>query len=109
SLLEAINIVQNAKLIIGNETGLTHLGYLSGIPTVCFLGGGHFGRFLPWKDFNSLVVPVYWDNTDCFQCKWMCEFVDLSKKETPPCIYNINETKALEAIEKLNEKYKIFS
>ena len=57
----------NASLIIGNETGLTHLGYLSGVPTVCILGGGHFSRFLPWKEFDDIVKCVY-NKMDCFQC-----------------------------------------
>jgi len=106
SLEEAISIVINAKLVIGNETGLTHLAYLSGIPTVCILGGGHFSRFLPWSDFKSIVKCVY-NYMNCFQCGWKCKYVSLEKGEIPPCIYNISPEKILEAVNMLMQKFNI--
>ena len=107
SLEEAMSIVINASLVIGNETGLTHLAYLSGIPTVCILGGGHFGRFLPWPEFEDVVKCVY-KPMDCFQCGWKCKYVNLQKGEVPPCILQIPPESILEAVEELNEEYKIF-
>ena len=106
SLEEAMSIVMNASLVIGNETGLTHLAYLSGVPTVCILGGGHFGRFLPWPEFDDVVKCVY-KHMDCFQCGWKCKYVNLQKGEVPPCISQISPESVLEAIEELNEKYRI--
>ena len=108
SLKEAIPIVMNASLVIGNETGLTHLAYLSGVPTVCILGGGHFGRFLPWPEFDDIVKCVY-KPMDCFQCGWRCKYVNLRKGEVPPCISQISPDNVLEAIEELDKEYKIFS
>jgi len=46
-LLGAVKTVQNAHAVVGNETGLTHLGYLTGINTVCILGAGHLGGISP--------------------------------------------------------------
>ncbi len=106
SIEEAMSIVMNASLVIGNETGLTHLAYLSGVPTVCILGGGHFGRFLPWPEFDDVVKCVY-KPMDCFQCGWKCKYVNLQKGEVPPCISQISPESVLEAIEELNEKYRI--
>ena len=107
TLDETMLIVMNSSLVIGNETGLTHLGYLSGVPTVCILGGGHFGRFLPWNEFNDVVKCVY-NKMDCFQCGWRCKYVNLNKGEVPPCIKNIKPEKVINAINELNETYKIF-
>ena len=87
----------NASLVIGNETGLTHLGYLSGVPTVCILGGGHFGRFLPWDEFDDVVKCIY-NKMDCFQCGWRCKYVNLKKGEIPPCIKNIKPEKVVDAV-----------
>ena len=107
SLEEAISLVMNASLVIGNETGLTHLAYLSGVPTVGIIGGGHFGRFLPWPEFNDIVKTVYLP-MNCFQCGWKCKYVNLQKGEVPPCIAEIHPKQVIEAIEELNEKFKIF-
>jgi len=108
SLEEAMSIIMNASLVIGNETGLTHLAYLSGVPTVCILGGGHFGRFLPWPEFDDVVKCVY-KSMECFQCGWRCKYVNLRKGEVPPCISEIPVETLLEAIGNLNDFYKIFT
>ena len=97
SLTEAMSLVINATLVIGNESGLIHLSYLSGVPTVVLLGGGHFGRFLPWKEFDATVYCAY-HSMDCFQCKWNCVFVDLKQGEIPPCISKISERDVLRGI-----------
>ena len=107
TLEEAMSIVMNASLVIGNETGLTHLAYLSGVPTICILGGGHFGRFLPWLEFDDIVKCVY-KPMDCFQCGWRCKYANLQKGEAPPCISQIPPENVLEAVEYLNKEYKIF-
>lgn len=88
SLLKAMNVVLNASLVIGAETGLTHLAYLAGIPTVCIMGGGHFGRFLPWPEFEDTATCVY-EEMHCFRCSWDCQFVDLLV-DRPPCLANIS-------------------
>ncbi|EKE03253.1 MAG: Glycosyl transferase family 9 [uncultured bacterium] len=106
TMIEAIKLIQNAKLVIGNETGFTHLAYLSGIPTVCVLSGGHYERFLPWDDFN---VECVYSSMDCFQCNWDCKYHDLKRKDdiTPLCL-DIAPEAVLERIELLNQKYNIF-
>lgn len=45
TLQEALSIISNADLLIGNETGLTHFSYLSGKKTIMIFGGGHYGLF----------------------------------------------------------------
>ena len=104
TLKEAMQIVTNAKLVIGNDTGLIHLAYLSGVPTVCILGGGHFGRLLPWKEFEDRVIPVY-KQKDCFCCNWQCKYLETSYKAYP-CIERIEPEDILKTVEVLNEGKK---
>jgi ADP-heptose:LPS heptosyltransferase len=96
NLIESIKLVQNASLVIGNETGLTHLGYLSGVPTVCVLGAGLFGGFLPWAEFEGLVHCVYKD-MECKGCNWYCKYVDALKGNLTPC-FEIEPDEVLEKI-----------
>ena len=104
TLKEAMQIVTNAKLVIGNDTGLMHFAYLSGVPTVCILGGGHFGRLLPWKEFEDKVKPVY-KKMDCFCCNWQCKYLETSYKAYP-CIEKIEPEDILKTVEVLNEGKK---
>jgi len=93
-LLDALTLAANAVLCIGCETGLTHAAYLNGVKTVCILGGGHFGRFLPWDEFKDIVSCAY-VRKDCYYCDWKCKCVDINKA-VPPCISDIPPELVLE-------------
>lgn len=96
SLLEAMYIISNARLVVGHETGLVHFSYLYGIPTICILGGGHYGRFVPWPE-NIPNLYVISKSMSCFRCNWRCKFVNLEEKR-PPCLENISSDEVIEAI-----------
>jgi hypothetical protein len=41
-----------------------------GVPNVVVLGGGFFGRFLPYSPLTSVAaLPL-----ECFGCHWLCPF-----------------------------------
>jgi ADP-heptose:LPS heptosyltransferase len=73
SLQQALSIVLNAASVIGNESGLAHIAWLSGIPTALFLGGGHWGRFLP-LDTSAANPFIISKPMDCFCCGWKCKY-----------------------------------
>jgi len=55
-------------LYVGAESSGAHLACAVGVPNVVLLGGGHFGRFMPYSRLTSAVVlPL-----DCFGCNWRC-------------------------------------
>lgn len=88
SLVEACQIILSADLVIGNETGLIHLSYLSGVSTLCLLGGGHYGRCLPpYLPCENLINAIYPMN--CFGCNWECDKIS-TKNECVPCISSIS-------------------
>ncbi len=100
TLLETINLIKNSKFIIGNETFSAHLAPLFKVKSICILGGGHFGRFMPYpkelEDLDDPFLPqVIYKTMDCFNCNWYCKY-----KEVPwKCIKNIE-------VEKINEIIK---
>jgi ADP-heptose:LPS heptosyltransferase len=73
SLKQALSIVLNAASVIGNESGLAHIAWISGIPTALFLGGGHWGRFLP-LDTSAPNPFIISKPMDCFCCGWKCKY-----------------------------------
>ena len=66
TIQEAINLVANAKKVFSNETSFSHLAYFLNVPSIVFLGGGHFGRFLPWKDFEDRIITIYYKKSMSF-------------------------------------------
>lgn len=68
SLLEAAAILRRCRLYIGAESAGAHLACALGVPNVVVLGGGHFGRFMPYSALTSAVaLPL-----ECFDCNWHC-------------------------------------
>lgn len=60
-------------LVIGNEAGPMHLAIASGVQTLTILGGGHFGRFMPYGD--ALKNRFVFKRMDCYQCDWHCIYL----------------------------------
>jgi ADP-heptose:LPS heptosyltransferase len=91
SLEDLISIVAGARLMVGNDTSAIHIAAAVSTPSVCILGGGHHGRFMPYKTetetISPLPVPVVY-KMDCFQCRWTCVY-HLKEDEPAPCIRNI--------------------
>lgn len=90
SLAEFAEVVRRAKMLVGNETSAIHLAAAVGTPSVCLLGGGHFGRFMPypgdWSDCKP--IPVY-QLMDCYGCNWRCS-KPYMKDGCVPCIAAID-------------------
>ena len=90
TISDAIKIISKARFVIGGETGLTHAAWIMNKPTVMIYGGGHYGRFLPFKSASVLTS----NKNDCFCCDWRCKYTD----NKYPCISSITEEQILEAI-----------
>ncbi|HRU92723.1 MAG TPA: glycosyltransferase family 9 protein [Candidatus Marinimicrobia bacterium] len=75
-------LIKNADKIISIESGPLHIAIALNKPTYAIVGGGHWGRFLPWGDSGN----VHWLNKrmSCFQCNWECQYGDFR------CVKNID-------------------
>lgn len=108
SLCEFIEIVRNAAIVISNETSAVHISAAVNTPCVCILGGGHFGRFLPYPEIHGCKksFPVI-NKMECFNCNWDCKH-PLKTNNSVPCITSITPEMVTIKIEDVlsNEKYK---
>jgi ADP-heptose:LPS heptosyltransferase len=92
-LLQLIAILKHAALYIGNDTGPLHLAAAVGTPTLCILGGGHFGRFYPYGD--QRMHRAVFHELECFQCNWVCPY------EVSHCIHEITVQQAWQAVQQM--------
>jgi len=75
SIWEFAGLLRDAKLVLGNDTGGIHLAALIGTPSVAIVGGGAWGRFLPYpeKYASRLALPVCVSGAICQEnCNWQC-------------------------------------
>jgi ADP-heptose:LPS heptosyltransferase len=103
SLTELVGIIYGSCCLVGNESSGIHISSAVSTPSVCILGGGHYGKFLPYglKIHKNNVVPeVVVHKMDCFGCNWHCIY-DLSHNEAVPCIKNISVDAAWKAVQRV--------
>lgn len=114
SLVELIQIIGNAKMFIGNETSGIHIAIAQKTPSLCILGGGHFGRFMPYPisilKENQVISNYVFHHMPCFNCDWNCIY-QTSKSKVAPCISNISVENAIaktdEILNKISKREKL--
>ena len=90
SLRELCAAVKCCDLFVAMETSGLHLAIAMGIPTIGIVGGGHYGRFVPWGDLKKNVFLT--KNLDCFNCGWICT------RDRVECIQDVSPLKVSESI-----------
>lgn len=94
SLGELFTIFQRCVAVVGNDTGVLHLANFTDTPTISILGGGHYGRFMPYPDIgDKLVVNNF---MDCYHCHWRCMYNDFR------CISSISVDQVFQAFNSIS-------
>ncbi|MFI5138418.1 MAG: glycosyltransferase family 9 protein [Sphingobacteriales bacterium] len=88
SLLQLVNLIGNATLIIANETSAVHIAAATQTKAICILGGGHFGRFAPYPEHIISKPLCAYEKMDCYNCNWNCKF-ETRENASYPCISNV--------------------
>lgn len=106
SLLELISIISNASLVITNDTSASHISVATRTPSICLLGGGHYGRFHPYQieqinEEDKKYIPTIITSHDksCFNCNFRCKYP--LQKERWKCIDEIKTEDVINAIRKM--------
>ncbi len=92
TLLELIEIIRSAKLLVTNDSAPVHISAATQTPSVCILGGGHYGRFLPYtpEQIVDTATPIVVTHSmPCFNCSWRCQY-KLAQGAAVPCIADIS-------------------
>lgn len=73
TLSQLVEIIRGSALLLSNDTSAVHIAAAVGTESVCILGGGHYGRFLPYpEEFVGSRPTVVNKKMDCYGCNWEC-------------------------------------
>jgi ADP-heptose:LPS heptosyltransferase len=86
--------IAGARVVVSNDTAAVHIAAAVGAPAVCVLGGGHYGRFLPYpEDLEGLgqgpLPAAVTHPMECFGCGWECRF-DPPAGSPYPCVERVS-------------------
>jgi ADP-heptose:LPS heptosyltransferase len=103
SLIDMFSVIQKAKYIVTNDTSASHITVAVRTPSICLLGGNHFGRFHPYhveqieKEDKIFIPKVVYNKMDCFNCNNSCIYIE-DKNSIFPCIDSITVEQVLEKV-----------
>ncbi len=109
SLLDLIEIVRGASLVVTNDSSPVHIAAATDTPSVCILGGGHYGRFLPYQieSGSSIALPATLTMPmQCFGCNWTCPFIKQAAIVVPCIAAVASDDVALRCTELLRSRTK---
>ena len=70
TLRQTAALIRRCRVYAGADSAGAHMACAVGVPNVVLLGGGHFGRFLPYSPLTSAVcLPL-----ECYGCGWACRY-----------------------------------
>lgn len=92
TLRELVRTISCCDLFISMETSGLHMAIAANVPTIGVVGGGHFGRFVPWGNPSKHLFMT--QKMECFHCKWQC-----SKNEVE-CVKGVSPFEVAIAAEK---------
>jgi glycosyltransferase involved in cell wall biosynthesis/ADP-heptose:LPS heptosyltransferase/Flp pilus assembly protein TadD/predicted O-methyltransferase YrrM len=70
TLRQSAALLKRCRMALGVDTSLGHMACAVGTPNVVVLGGGHFGRFMPYHPLTSVVCLML----ECYYCDWRCRY-----------------------------------
>ncbi len=110
TLPELLELIRGARLLISNDTSAVHIAAAAGVRSVCILGGGHYGRFLPYPETVYGIKPlVAVKKMPCFDCNWQCS-QEYDQSGAVPCISSISIEEVIHLAEQaLSKSVKILT
>jgi predicted lipopolysaccharide heptosyltransferase III len=94
SLPEVTALLSQARLFVGNDSGIAHMAAAVGTPSVVIFGSSNTAHWRPWAKASAEVVV---EEMDCQPCHgYFCE-----KFEEPECIKRVPVERVLAAIERV--------
>ena len=93
SLSQFVELIRHATLVVANDSSAVHIAAATGVRAVCVLGGGHYGRFLPYQ-LETSSVPRYLPTVlnvdmECYGCHWRCKYLT-QPGQLVPCVSRVS-------------------
>jgi ADP-heptose:LPS heptosyltransferase len=94
TLPEITALASEAKIFVGNDSGIAHIAAAVNTPSVVVFGSSNVNHWRPWTDAPHEVV---YEKLPCQPCAgYFCKEFD-----APRCILSVKTERVIEAVEKV--------
>ncbi|HLA13031.1 MAG TPA: glycosyltransferase family 9 protein [Pyrinomonadaceae bacterium] len=94
SLPELTSLASQARLFVGNDSGVAHIASAVGVPSVVIFGSSNVDHWQPWAKVPAQIVR---EELECQPCHgYFCE-----KFQQPECILRVPVEKVLSAVQRV--------
>lgn len=100
-------LIKGAVLLLANESGAVHIAAAVGTRSICFIGGGHYGRFVPYRieaDARAPLPVAVVHRMECYHCNWNCIYP--CHDGAAPCLDGITVDDAWREVTELLLSYR---
>jgi ADP-heptose:LPS heptosyltransferase len=100
SLCQFVEVIRNATLVVANDSSSVHIAAATDVQAICILGGGHYGRFLPYhlgiSPAQYRLPKVLNEDMDCYGCDWRCKYLT-QLGPLVPCVSRVSVERVVTA------------
>jgi ADP-heptose:LPS heptosyltransferase len=93
TLAELVELIRGADLVITNDSSSVHIAAATDTHAVCVVGGGHYGRFLPYQlelsPPHRRLPTVLNEAMNCYGCRWRCQYLT-ETVQLVPCVSTVS-------------------
>ena len=74
--MDLAGLLSQSRLAISDDIRTTHIAASEETPSVCILGGGYFGVFVPYPKLSGQINPinVVYHKMQCYVCNTECVY-----------------------------------
>lgn len=98
SISQLFHVIAGAELLLSNDTSAVHIAALTATPSICIVGGGELGKFLPYPRSHPNKPFVEYTEMSCFGCQWRCTNDNYQPDAPFPCISAVSIEKVLDQL-----------
>lgn len=81
TVIDSVSIIENAKLIIGNDSAVVHIAVATKTPSICIAPGAHLSRFAKYPAMEGTEIhSTVYENAGCVNCNYNCLYPMVEKK-----------------------------
>lgn len=75
TVTDLVCLISKSSFVLGNDSAAIHIAAACRVPSVCYIHGAHFGRYVPYP--NDLPEIEYhprcvYNKMDCYWCGYRC-------------------------------------